>query len=84
MGLIVDDRRWSITPLDEDLPTPEQMEEGAAITRTYFMKGLWHWLPVWETIGEPWRYPSQHLSPYPIGHHLHRWPALEMQEGEPD
>ena len=57
----------------EGHPTAEQMEESAAITRTYFMKGLWHWLPGWETIGEPERYPSHQVSPYPIGHHLHTW-----------
>jgi hypothetical protein len=55
-------------------PTPLQMEQGAAITRTYLMKGLWYWLPVWETMGEPYTYPSMRLSPYPIGRPLHTWP----------
>jgi hypothetical protein len=38
------------------------------------MKGLWYWLPVWETMGEPYTYPSMRLSPYPIGRPLHTWP----------
>jgi hypothetical protein len=46
------------------------MEEGAAITRTYFMKGVWFWHPVWEEIGESERYPSQHL-----------WPPLALLAG---
>ena len=58
----MDDRRWTITPLDEDLPTPEEVEIGAAQTRQYFHRGLWFWLPVWETMGEPWFYPSLHVS----------------------
>jgi len=74
----IKDRRWTITPLDEDLPTPEEMEIGAAQTRQYFHRGLWFWLPVWETMGEPWCYPSLHVSPYPIGHALHRWPSREL------
>ena len=69
----IEDRRWTV--LDEEgFPTPVQMEEGAAITRTYFMHGLWHWLPVWETMGEPQCYPSHHVSPYPIGHSLYQKP----------
>jgi len=70
----IDGGKLAIPPLDGPL-TPKQLEESAALQRQYFMKGLWHWLPVWETIGEPWRYPSHQVSRYPIGHQLHRWPS---------
>jgi hypothetical protein len=53
----------------EGHPTPEQMGEGAAITRTYFMNGVWFWLPVWETIGEPYRLPRRSLIPIPNRSH---------------
>ena len=61
-------------PDGDGMPSPEEMELGAAQTRTYLHHGCWFWLPAYEAMGEPQTYSSQHLSPYPIGHHLHTWP----------
>jgi hypothetical protein len=60
----IDWAKLKIEPLDTGLPTP------------FIMTGVWFWLPMWETIGEPQSYPAHHLNP------LHTWPAWLNEDDE--